>query len=234
MAYDTDIQFPYYLGQSAEVPSQKPGAIVELVRLLETKIPQLKIKLVRYPWKRCLVKLKAGQVDSVFNSSFKKERQELGRYPTKNGIVDKDRRLTTISYYFYKNKEGDFSWNGKQVSNPNAIVGAPLGFSIVDDLKRMNLIVEQTHATLSNLQKLMRGMVSVVALQEVTADYYLNNFGQFRSLQKVLPAIKTKPYYLMISHQFSTKHPKLSEKIWDTVGELREEALAGLVKKYFE
>lgn len=234
VAYDTDIQFPYYLGQSPEIPQDKPGSVVELVKLLETKVEGLKVSLKRYPWKRCLVKLKAGQVDSIFNSSFKEERQAFGRYPTRHGALDSRRRITTISYYFYKKKDSNFSWDGQQVSNPLAIIGAPLGFSIVDDLKRMNLEVVQTHATLSNLQKLMRGMISVVALQEVTADYYVKNFGQFKDLVKVIPPLKTKPYFLMISHQFSEKHPELSEKIWDAVAELRQEKLAKLTEKYFQ
>ena len=234
VAYDTDIQFPYYLGQSSEIPQDKPGAIVELVRLLEGKVAGLKVSLVRYPWKRCLLKLKEGNVDSLFNSSFKEERQEFGRYPTKNGQVDSRRRITTISYYFYKTNNSTFSWNGKQVSNPQALIGAPLGFSIMDDLKKMNLKVVQTHATLSNLQKLSRGMISAVALQEVTADYYLNNFDQFKNLLKVKPPIKTKPYYLMISHQFSQQHPQLSEKIWDAIEELRQEKLTELTQKYFQ
>ena len=234
VAYDTDIQFPYYLGQSSEIPQYKPGAIVELVKLLETKIEGLKVSLVRYPWKRCLVKLKEGEVDSLFNSSFKEERKLFGRYPTKNGQIDRGRRITTISYYFYKMKESAFSWDGKQVSNPQAIIGAPLGFSIVDDLKNMNLEVVQTHATLSNLQKLTRSMISVVALQEVTADYYVNNFNQFKELLKVKPPLKTQPYYLMISHQFSQQHPKLSEKIWDAIAQLRQEKLTELTQKYFQ
>ena len=234
VAYDTDIQFPYYLGQSSVVPQHKPGAIVELVKLLETRVDGLKVSLARYPWKRCLRKLSEGKVDSVFNSSFKEERQEFGRYPTRNGLTDKRRRITTISYYFYKKKESSFSWDGEKVSNPQAIIGAPLGFSIVDDLKGMNLEVVQSHATLSNLQKLMRGMVSVVALQEVTADYYANNFGQFRDLVKVKPPLKTKPYYLMLSHQFTKQHPLLSEQIWDAIAQLRQEKLAELTQKYFE
>ena len=232
VAYDTDIQFPYYLGQTSQVLTHNPGAIVELIRLLEGKIPGLKIELVRYPWKRCLRNLKEGYVDAVFNSSFKEERYQFGHYPMKDGVVDVDRRITTMSYYFYKKKETVFSWNGKTVSDTTMNIGAPLGFSIVDDLNKMNLKVIQTHATLSNLQKLLRGMVRVVALQDITGDYYLKHFNQFQGLVKVQPAIKTKPYYLMISHQFKQNNSELSEKIWDELAKLRKEKLANLTAKY--
>ncbi len=232
VAYDTDIQFPYYLGQTSQVLTHNPGAIVELIWLLEGKIPGLKIELVRFPWKRCLRNLKAGYVDAVFNSSFKEERRQFGQYPMKNGVVDSDRRITTMSYYFYKKKETAFSWNGKTVSDTSMNIGAPLGFSIVDDLNQMNLNVIETHATLSNLQKLLRDMVRVVALQDITGDYYLKHFNQFKGLVKVQPAVKTKPYYLMISHQFKEKNDELSEKIWDALAKLRKEELANLTAKY--
>ena len=57
---------------------------------------------------------------------------------------------------------------------------------------------------------------------------------RFKNLLKVKPPIKTKPYYLMISHQFSQQHPQLSEKIWDAIEELRQEKLTELTQKYFQ
>ncbi len=233
IAYDSDVQFPYYMGQSTQVLKENPGAIVELLQLLETKIPNLKIEFVRYPWKRCLINLKTGLVDATFNSSFKEERLKLGRYPRINGELDVSRRLTTISYYFYKKKSASFSWDGKSIVNTSLVVGAPLGFSIVSDLEKMKLKVMETHTTLSNLKRLQHGMVSLVALQQVTGDYFLSEFPMFKDLVKVNPPIKTKPYFLMLSHQFYKAQPQLSEKIWDTVEELREKKLNELMKKYF-
>jgi len=33
--------------------------------------------------------------------------------------------------------------------------------------------------------------------------------------------LETKPYYLLISHQFYNKYPELSETIWNVISELR-------------
>jgi len=234
VAYENDLQFPYYLGRSSAVPADKPGTAVELVKLLEVKIPGLKIELVRYPWSRCLLNLKRGLVDGIFNASYLEKRLRIGRYPWKNGAVDTDRRLTTIAYYFYKPKGGTFNWDGKKISAPAMVVAAPLKYSIVNDLNNMKVNVLEVHTSVSTLNKLVHKLVKVAALQEVTGDYYLNHFPQFKGLVKVEPVLKVKPYYLMISHQFSEKHPQLIETIWDTVAKLRAEELPRLTKKYIQ
>ena len=51
---------------------------------------------------------------------------------------------------------------------------------------------------------------------------------------KVKTALKTKAYYLMLSHQFIKKYPEFSEVIWDTIEEVREsEEMSVINKKYY-
>jgi len=234
VAYENKVQFPYYMGETAKVLVEKPGAAVELVKLIESKVPGLKVELKRYPWKRCLSELEQGSASGAFNASYKEKRLKFGAYPLKNGSVDTDRRLTTIAYHFYKKKGAEFSWDGKTASGTKMPIGAPRGYSIVSDLKKIGLKVTEANSTEANLKKLLAGRVSAVALQEVTGDYFLKENAQFNDLEKVQPPLKTKPYYLMISNQFQTKHPKVAEQIWNAVAELREEQLQGLTEKYFQ
>ena len=58
---------------SSRIP-ENPGVAVEMIKLLESKIPNLKITLIRRPWKRCMLILKAGIVEGIFNANFKPER----------------------------------------------------------------------------------------------------------------------------------------------------------------
>lgn len=51
VAYEDKTQFPYYMGDTQRV-LEKPGAAVELVKLLEDRVPGLRIKFSRDPWKR--------------------------------------------------------------------------------------------------------------------------------------------------------------------------------------
>lgn len=60
------------------------------------------------------------------------------------------------------------------------------------------------------------------------------NKKKFGNIIKVKPPLKTKTYYLMLSHQFIENHPELSEAIWDAIAGVREsDKMKQLNKKYF-
>ena len=45
--------------------SANPGIVVEMVALLEKRLPDLRVSFFRKPWSRCLAELAAGSVDEV-------------------------------------------------------------------------------------------------------------------------------------------------------------------------
>ena len=232
VAYEDKTQFPYYMGDTQAV-LDRPGAAVELVRMLEERIPGLQIKFSRYPWKRCLAMLETGQVDGIFNASFSQARTRIGEYPWKDGHVDASRRLTTISYHLYALPHAELGWNGEAFEDPHLTIGAPLGYSIVNDLENLGVSVMKVRSSMQSLQLLNAGRVDAVALQSVTADYLLmNNSDQLTDIVRIDPPLKTKPYYLMLSRQFKAANPVLSEQIWDAIGELRNEQLEALAQPY--
>lgn len=232
VAYEDKTQFPYYMGDTQRV-LEKPGAAVELVKLLEKQIPGFKIRFSRYPWKRCLAMLETGQVDGIFNASYSPARTRIGEYPWKNGQVDPSRRLTTISYHLYSLPNADLGWNGKTFEDAGLEIGAPLGYSIVSDLENLGVSVMKVRSSRQSLQLLTAGRIDAVALQSVTGDFLLaTNADQLKDVVRIDPPLKTKPYYLMLSRHFKAENPELSEKIWDAVGQLREEKLGALSQSY--
>lgn len=232
LAYENATQFPYYIGDTSEVLEKKPGAAVELLKLLETKIPNIQINFSRCHWQQCLHKLQSGSVDGIFNASFTNDRLSIGHYPWKNGKVDKSRRITTISYHFYRLKDSSFKWDGKTAGGLHGKIGTPLAYSIEGDLKRMGLRILSSKDVLTNFSNLRRGDVQAIALQDVTGDYFLSRKSGLKNIEKVIPAIKTKAYYLMLSKHFKKQYPDLSEQIWSAIKELREENLQELINSY--
>lgn len=232
VAYENKTQFPYYMGDTQEV-LPKPGAAVELVKMLEERVPGLRVEFSRFPWKRCLEMLRTGRVDAIFNASFNTARLKIGEYPWKDGEVDTSRRLTTISYYLYARPDVSVDWNGSTFGNTDIEIGAPLGYSIVADLERLGVEVVTARSSQQNLQLLAAKRVNAVALQSVTADFLLaQNSEALDGIVRVEPPLKTKPYYLMLSRQFKAAHPELSEHIWDAVAELRRDKLKGIAQTY--
>lgn len=231
VAYEDKSQFPNYVGDGPDVPD-RPGVSVELVRLAAESLGH-QVRLQRWPWSRCLLLLKEGKVDGIFNSSFKTERLENGVYPMKDGKPDAARRITTISYSLYRRIGTPVTWNGKGFDGLTGTIGAPLGFSIVDDLTKLGVKVEPAPDTTLNLKKLQAGRLIGVAAQDITADQLLAG-GGFTDLEKVAPPIVQKDYFLMLSHQLVAADPVAAEQIWTRLGELRASETARLAAKYAE
>jgi len=233
-AYENLEQPPFYMGNSEHIPKNKPGVSVDIVKLLPQYIPNLVVKLKRMPWTRCKVNLKNGAVDGIFNASFKASRLAIGNYPWQNDSPDTTRRITTIAYSFYKLKESQFNWDGEKTYYLNKGVGAPRGYSIVSDLKQLGIGVDESNSSESVFNKLINGWVDAAAVQGVSGDALLRAHpDKFGRIVRIDPPIKTKSYYLMLSHQFVNKHPVLAEKIWNTIRLIRQTRFDELSAKYF-
>jgi polar amino acid transport system substrate-binding protein len=226
------------MGNTLLVLEDKPGVSVEMINMLAELIDGLEIKLERCPWKRCLHALKNNTVHGVFNASYKETRLAMGWYPTTNGAidgpVDQSKRITLISYYFYTLKNSTFKWDGQKIKNvKRSIIGAPAGYSIVTDLQKKGMIVDESPSTKTNLERLLLKRVDAVAVQDVTADTILVSDPRlFKTIEKIRPPIATKPYYLMLSHEFVEEHPKLAEQIWETIKVIRETKFDEIALKY--
>jgi polar amino acid transport system substrate-binding protein len=237
VAYEDKEQPPYYLGVGTAIPSSKPGISVDIVKMLEKKIPQLKIDFVRVPWARCTAGLGTNTYDAIFNSSYTPDRLSIGWYPTTNnrhdGPVDTSKRITTIQYSLYTLDTTKLSWDGKAFSDPTVLLGAPAGYSIVNDLKKIGMAVHESPASTNALDMLLAGRFPGAVLQDVTADAIIaKNTQKFSKIVKSPKAIVSKEYYLMLSKDFVSKHPDLSRAIWKAIEELRLSEFAKLTALY--
>ena len=233
-AYQNTSNFPFQTGNGSEIDSEKPGIAVELIMLAAKKI-KIEIKFIRLPWKRGLDNLENGKIDGLFNASFKTERLEFGVYPMKEGTVDKNRKSYSNTYVLYTLKSSIVTWDGKRIGNLERAIGAPRGFSIVDDLRKMGIKIEESTSTMINFKKLYKGRIDGVAALESAGDSILDiNKKEFGNIEKMQLPLKSKPYYLMLSHQFVEENPKIAENIWDTIALVREsEEYKQITAKYF-
>lgn len=239
IAYEDKAQPPYYLGDTNEVPEEHPGVAVEMIKALETKIPELKIRLTRAPWKRCTTELGSGAYDGIFNASYRPERLALGWYPTRDGsrtgAVDPSKRITTISYALYVLKTSKATWDGRAFQKLEGMIGAPLGYSIVGDLRALGLTVCEVPGTRNALDMILGGRIAGAALQEVSADAWIQAFpDRYGRLRKVPRLIASKPYYLMLSSRFVEAHPELARRIWAALEKIREREFGRLMAVYGE
>ncbi|THB81309.1 MAG: amino acid ABC transporter [Desulfobacteraceae bacterium] len=231
MAYENTALPPFYVGEGKEVPSN-PGIAVELLKLVDQKLPGITIKFRRIPWDKCQEELGEGKVDAIFPGSFNISRMKIGVYPFNTGEPDGARCIVFLSYYFYVLKDEPFAWES-YIPQLEGTVGAPTGYSIVKDLQKMGLEVDDTApTTLQNLMKLKARKVRAVAAQDVTADPLIKSNPALGGIVKISPPINIKPNYLIFSRQFYTQQPDLCKRIWSELTRVRKSHLEILSLKY--
>jgi len=232
IAYE-DKDTPDHTG-TTEVPADNPGITVEMLNLLPSRIPHLKIVFSRKPWARCLLELESGAADAVFASSFKPERLKLGAYPMQNGKDDRNYRIDTKSYSLYKLRDSPITWDGSRFSHASLGVVAMRGYAIVDDLKKLGIAVSEVDKSENAFRMILAGRIDGFAQLTEVGDYTLQKNPEFSPIVKVVPPIVAKDYYLQISHQFQAKHPELTWDIWKKLADIRQEELERLTLKYMK
>lgn len=230
VAYEDKEQSPNYLGNGTAIDTEKPGISVEIVKQAVEDLG-LTVEFSRLSWARCLADLKSGRVDAIFNSSYVKERLEFGVYPGHGETADPALRITTIEYSLYRMKGSAVGWDGETFAGITAPVGAVIGYSIIAELKKRGLTVDEAASSEVNLRKLANGRIAAAALQAGSADQMLKT-SAFATIEKIKPPLVTKDYFVMMSPAYVKADPALADRIWAKIGALRDPMTARLAAKY--
>jgi len=235
LGYSDAEAFPYQISQEAN----PPGIAFEIIEQAAKELG-VKVVFVKLPNKRVLYSLQKNQgIDGAFMYSFKTERQEDGQYPMKNGKTDDEKRIATLSYYVYKLKDSPLKWDGKafsgvDVSSDKNNIGANMGYSIVADLVKLGVKVDEgSKTTEQNFKKLTTTRICGYAHQDLVADEFISSSG-LKDVEKLPVPLVKKPYFLLFSHQFMKDNPEIAQKMWDKISSIRESVTKKVLKKYLD
>lgn len=215
---------PRYLGEGTAIDWAHPGLTLELLRLVAERLG-IVFEYQRFPWKRALFLLETNQVDGVFHASFVADRMRLGVYPMRAGEVDASRQIFEQSYVFYRRADGAFRWDGREAEGITLPIGVTTGYSVIATLEKLGLPIEPAPSKDENLRKLINGRLSALADLENMTDIFIRQHpDRYGAVQKVMPPIVRKPYYLILSHGFYDAYPALAEAIWDEIARVNASA----------
>ncbi|MBU2898883.1 transporter substrate-binding domain-containing protein [Vibrio hepatarius] len=217
------------MGSGADIASP-PGLSIDILNHVAVEL-KLDIEYLRLPGKRVLQEIAAGTVDGGFIFSYNQQRAQYAKYPMNEGKPDGSMRIATIGYYFYALNEQPVDWNGEKLANSDYKIGAHLGYSIVKDLQKKQLKVHEVKTTEQLFSMLELKRLPVIAVQDTTAQQFLSSHT-IQTIKKVQPAIKTKDYFLVLSHKFLENHPQIAQNIWQQIKVSREEVVKSQDMKY--
>ncbi|NVJ92171.1 MAG: transporter substrate-binding domain-containing protein [Methylocystaceae bacterium] len=208
---------PYYNGDGQSIPSKNPGLVIELINLIGEKL-DLDVRYVRKPWADVLTALQKNEVDAIFDASFVPARQIIGRYPMEQGQPVYDKALYKRNYSLFVMKDSTLKWNGIHISALERPIAAKKDFSILRDLEIRRIKTVSVETRLEGYAKLKAGEISAFADLEIEGDAFIANYWNgFQDIRKIRRPLKSKYYYLMLSHGFYDKNRDLAEAIWNEI-----------------
>lgn len=230
LAYADVESYPYQVGNGSKVPAL-PGLALDVINAAAHEIG-IKVNYIRLPGKRVLQEIKSGKVDGGFIFSYNDQRAQYAKYPMKGVKPDSNKRIATLGYYFYKLEDQPLEWDGIHLHDAKQEVGAHLGFSVVKELKKRNLSVHEVKSTAQLFDMLKSRRVAAIAIQNSIAQEYLHRHGGY-NIEQVQPAIITKDYFLVLSHQFALLNPELANQIWEVISAIRDDVISESRSKYW-
>lgn len=223
---DSKSGFPVYAApEKADTPF--PGYYIDFMKKVGEEM-KLKVEIVRRPFMRCLLDLEQGNVHTVVSASYKEDRTKSGAYPMKDGKPDASLRISDSTYNLFVLPESTLTWDGKALSDPKAKVGTIRGYSVIDDLKALNIPFEEVQTDDANFGKLKAKRIAAIAYHG-TMKYAL---AKLHGLKMLEPPLKASPYFVMVSHQLIREQPALVESLWKTTAKVRDSA--GMKARYEE
>lgn len=183
----------------------------------------IKFSYVARPWKRCLNEVKTNQADGAIGVSWKADRLNIGVYPG-GSSPDANRAMHIERYVVIRKKGSAVNWDGHTFGKLDSPVGTQFGYSSVDNLKALNIAVDDgARGAHELLTKLKQDRIAAAVLLGGEAHALFAENEAFRTGLEILskPLVE-KPYYLLLSHTLVKENSALSETLWNALSKAKQ------------
>jgi len=187
----------------------------------------LALELSLMPWRRCQTELQRGGQDAALGMSFRSDRMLFAVFPWRDMAADETLRMRRESYSLYVLAQEGPAWDGHRLlGKGELVVGAPSGYSVVEQLQAMGLKVDEgTRSVEANLEKLLKHRVQALALPTGEGDEALKRDARWaQRVQRLDPPLVEKSYYLVYSHAYYGSNELQAKRLWAELAQVRESA----------
>ncbi len=196
------------------------------VALLKTtaSLRDIQFEQVPLPWLRCLRDVDRGIYAGAIGASYSDERAAFAVYPTTaDGQLDPSRRMLSSSYSLFRVKGATGGWDGKQFHDLTTRVIAQRGYSVVADLRKLGVLVDQSAKDPETVFKmLIAGRSQLGALVTEQGDETLAKPEFRKQLEKLTPPLVVKDYYLVFGRRYYEDNRRMVEEMWDHLAVVRD------------
>lgn len=234
-------QDPPYVYGSEEIVSDFPGVTIDVLKLIETKT-DITFIIKKHPWKRVVHEVSNNFIDGGFHFSFKEERRSFVVYPILEDklLPDPKYSISDRSYVLYRLKGESIRWDEKPISfssKDENIIGVILGSSITNDIKNLGYELQEVSTDEQLLKLLLLKRINAFIGLENMIDPKIKALDQKQRLliEKTLPVVVNKPYYIAFSNKFYSENPKKAWEVWGLIDQIKKSGeLQEIFAKYID
>ena len=214
-----------------KVVEGKNGALPDLVIKATQKLG-IRAVFVRKPWKRCIVLLRAGEVDGIFAAIWQPDRDKWGVFPKAANHPDIRYRIWQVNYSIYSHRNSGLTWDGSTFSGVLNGISAPLGYVAEGKLRQLGVKSRSSYLPSEGLRLVAKNRLDAYVLESTIGDYLVSSEG-LGTLVRSLPApLFSADWYLPLSHQLVKKYPDISVRFWKALADARQTHGETLKKQY--
>lgn len=229
---------PYVYGDEV-ISAEFPGVTIDVLRLIETKT-DIEFIIKKRPWKRIVEEVKENTLDGGFHFSFKEERRSFVAYPIPAGetLPDQKYSISNRSYVIYRLKGSSIHWDGSQIildSKDKNLIGAIRGGSITGEIKKLGHTLYDVDTDEQLISLLLAKRIDAFIGLENMIDPKIETLDPDKRIlvEKSLPPVVNKAYYIAFSKKFYHEHPDKAWEIWEAIGRIKRSGeIEGIFAKY--
>ncbi|WJN57731.1 hypothetical protein [Pseudomonas sp. SO81] len=234
LCYESQDLSPYTSAPPG-LAAEHPGLVMELIEQA-ARTAQLQLVLHRQPWKRCVHEVRQGASDGVFVAVWWADRDAWGRFPGRSvdsqTPVDPSRSLWPADYRIIVRPDSALQWDGQRFQGITHGVGAPLGYAVSQYLQSLGVLANESLTPATALRLVAAGRLDGYVLETELGLALIKREGLQGQLVQLPTPLVQAHWYLPLSHQFYAAHPERAERLWQAIGEQRQQREAELRQRY--
>lgn len=216
---------PYFLGQGIKIPPKgQRGSIVNAIDEAASQ-NDINVNWIRLPWKRCLVQLFAGEIDSVATSVYRPQWEPNVVFPSKSdGNLDENRSVGQANYHYYQHKQYSMDRVNTDILSRHPLrIGSPRGYAVTDLLKNNGMKIIENLDPIKGFQRVFNGQLDRYVFGEEMVKPILDDMGEAgASIMRVDPPILTTHVYIPLHAYTYAQDAKRFEKFWTDLASIRK------------
>ncbi len=195
---------------------------------------ELPITFSRLPWKRCIQQLSQGKVDAIFAAIWTPERDALWVFPKVDGAINPKLRLWRARYPIFTAKHSTLQWHDGRFTNLKLGVSAPLGYVAHDKLDKLDVLPANNLNVEEGFKLIARERLDGYVVERFIGQHTIQKLRLNQEISTLDEDFMQMDWFVPVSHNWYQQHPQLTQQLWQSISEVREQQGDAIFKHYTE